>query len=46
MTRQTQEKLIFNGETVGIKTEPLALYLSKLELKPKLFPPSSACWRG
>lgn len=46
MTRQTQEKLIFNGETLGIGTEPLASYLSKLEIKPKFIFMGSSCWRG
>ena len=46
MTSQTKEKLIFNGETVGIETLPLASYLSMLEDKPRFFFMGSNCWRG
>lgn len=45
MTAQTMEKLIFNGETINIKTEPLLPYLNSLVKKPNLFPTSSSCWR-
>lgn len=46
MTAQQMEKLIFNGKEVSVATEPLDPYLSNLKEKPKLFPPSSTCWRG
>jgi len=46
MTAQSMEKLIFNGETLDIASEPLAPYLESLEEKPNLFSSSSACWRG
>jgi len=46
MTTQSMEKLIFNGKEIHMASEPLASYLSNLKEKPKLFPPSSGCWRG
>ncbi len=46
MTAQAMEKLIFNGKAIHMASEPLASYISNLKEKPKLFPPSSGCWRG
>ena len=46
MTAQAMEKIFINGKEHSMASEPLASYLSNLKVKPKLFPPSSACWRG
>jgi hypothetical protein len=46
MTVQAKEHLIYCGKEFDISVFPLEQYLSELTLKPKLFPPSTACWRG
>lgn len=46
MTVQVKERLIFKGEEFEISELPLEQYLSSLTVKLKLFPPSTACWRG
>jgi len=46
MTVQTRERLIYKGKLYEVTTLPLEQYLSALPVKPKFYPPSTACWRG
>jgi hypothetical protein len=44
MTAQASEELLYEGKTIRLCSEPLALYLKQNEVRFKA--PSSACWRG
>jgi hypothetical protein len=46
MTVQAKERLIYKGQAYEMTALPLEQYLSGLAAKPKLFSPSTACWRG
>jgi hypothetical protein len=46
MTTQVRERLIYKGEEFGITAFPFEPYLSRLDIKPLLVPPSTDCWRG
>lgn len=46
MTAQIAEKLIWNGETHTLCSQPLDDYLALLDEPPRFEAPSSALWRG
>ena len=46
MTAQAMETIIIGGKEYSMASEPLADYLANLKIKPALFAPSTACWRG
>lgn len=46
MTAQSSEKLLYNGETYWMSSEPLQPYIANLSIEPILNAPSTALWRG
>jgi hypothetical protein len=46
MTAQVREKLIYNGLTVGMATEPLKSFLQSTGTESLFVPPHTANWRG